>query len=139
MHLSVDCFYGDSAKLNDEELVREALARYPIMLGGGQVADPQVQRYVGSEPEDWGVSGFVLGYDPSHISIQTFPENRYMWVDIFSVKQYEEPQLEEIYKDLKDTFGFTEVKPQILKRGLEYPHVIAEELPIRDQLSANHQ
>ena len=72
MHLTIDGFRGNPARLASEELVRELLDRIPDAIGMTKISTPHVQRYVGEKPADWGVSGFVLIAE-SHITIHTFP------------------------------------------------------------------
>jgi S-adenosylmethionine decarboxylase len=88
MHLTIDGFRGNPEKLASEELVRGLLDTYPAKIGMTKIAGPHVQRYVGSKPEDWGVSGFVLIAE-SHITIHTFPDHGQVWVDVFSCKGFD--------------------------------------------------
>lgn len=122
MHVAIDGFGGDPARLASEELVREVLERYPARIGMTKIAAPHVQRYVGKKPQDWGVSGFVLIAE-SHISIHTFPEHRYLWVDIFSCKGFDAALAVE---DIRQEFGLADLRVRVLERGLEYPHTVRE-------------
>ena len=126
MHLTIDGFRANPEKLASEELVRGLLDHLPERIGMTKIADPHVQRYVGSKPEDWGVSGFVLIAE-SHIAIHTFPDHRYVWVDVFSCKGFEEaPALEAV----TEAFEVQDTRVQILERGLEYPHSVREAAPV---------
>ncbi len=126
MHLTIDGFRGNPEKLASEELVRGLLDHLPERIGMTKIAGPHVQRYVGSKPEDWGVSGFVLIAE-SHIAIHTFPEHRYVWVDVFSCKAFEDaPALGVVTA----AFELEDARTQILERGLEYPHVVSEAVPV---------
>lgn len=121
MHVTIDGFGGDPALLADEELVRDLLDRYPSDIGMTKIAPPHVVRYVGSKPEDWGVSGFVLIAE-SHISVHTFHERGYVWVDIFSCKDFEaSPAIEGVRR----AFRLERLETNALDRGfLEYPHEV---------------
>jgi S-adenosylmethionine decarboxylase len=125
MHVTIDGFGGDRHKLSDENLVRALLDRYPQDIGMTKIAPPHVYRYVGKKPEDWGVGGFVLIAE-SHISIHTFPEHNFVWVDVFSCKGFDARRL---IDDVRDQFLLAEVRTQVLSRGLEFPHTVEAAVP----------
>ncbi len=116
MHLIMDGYGGNAQKLEDAEQIYQLLDRYPDEIGMIKISPPKVSKYVGSKPEDWGISGFVLIAE-SHISIHTFPERHYINIDIFSCKEFD---AEQAIKELQEHFGLSEVKTFILNRGLEY-------------------
>lgn len=118
MHLIVDGFGGNRSMLESEELMYQLLDHYPAQIGMNKVAPPHVYRYVGSKPEDWGISGFVLIAE-SHISIHTFPERNYINVDVFSCKDFDP---EQVLKDIQGWFQLSELRSYLLNRGLEYSH-----------------
>ena len=121
MHVTIDGYGGSHERLSNEELVHAMLDRLPGQIGMTKIAPPSVCKYVGSNPLDWGVSGFVLIAE-SHISIHTFPERGYVWVDIFSCKAFDaEPAIVDFEKE----FCLTQVATRVLERGLEYPHEVA--------------
>ena len=126
MHLIFDGFGANRETLQSQDIIYEILDQYPSRIGMTKVAPPQVYRYVGSKPEDWGISGFVVIAE-SHISIHTFPERRYVNIDIFSCKDFD-PDL--AIKELKKTFEFTRIKTHLLLRGLQDAPVETEELKI---------
>jgi S-adenosylmethionine decarboxylase len=125
MHVTIDGFGGDRQKLSDENLVRALLDRYPEEIGMTKIAPPHVCRYVGEKPEDWGVSGFVLIAE-SHISIHTFPEHGYLWVDIFSCKGFDARRP---IDDIQKQFLIAEVRTRVLSRGLEFPNMLEAAVP----------
>jgi S-adenosylmethionine decarboxylase len=125
MHVTIDGFGGDQQKLSDENLVRALLDRYPEEIGMTKIAPPHVYRYVGKKPEDWGVSGFVLIAE-SHISIHTFPEHGYIWVDIFSCKGFDARRP---IDDIQKQFLLAEVRTRSLSRGLEFPYTLEAAVP----------
>ena len=126
MHLTIDGFGGDRELLSDESLVRSLLDRYPGQINMTKITEPHVMRYIGEKPEDWGVSGFVIIAE-SHIAIHTFPDRGYVWVDVFSCKEFDADVPTDI---IVDTFRLSHVKTSTLARGLEYPHSIAEARPV---------
>jgi S-adenosylmethionine decarboxylase len=126
MHLTIDGFGANPEKLASEELVRELLDHVPDSIGMTKIATPHVQRYVGEKPEDWGVSGFVLIAE-SHIAVHTFPDHGYIWVDVFSCKGFDEqPALDAIARG----FEIESARTKIHDRGLEYPHIVSEAVPV---------
>lgn len=129
MHVTIDGYGGDAARLADVELIRSLLDRYPGEIGMTKISVPHVIEYVGEKPEDWGVSGFVLIAE-SHISIHTFVERRYAWVDIFSCKGFDAGRA---IDDLQRVFGLESVETRILERGLEYPHDVVASIPLMEQ------
>jgi len=116
MHLIIDGYNGDVQKMQDVDFIQQLLDVYPSRIGMTKISPPKVSKYIGSKPEDWGVSGFVLIAE-SHISIHTFPERSYINIDIFSCKEFD---AEEAIRDLQQRFGLSEVRSYILNRGLEY-------------------
>lgn len=116
MHLIIDGYGGSAQKMQDVEHIYRLLDRYPSQIGMVKLSPPQVAKYMGSKPEDWGVSGFVLIAE-SHISIHTFPERCYINIDIFSCKEFDS---EQAIREFQQQFGLDEVRSYILNRGLEY-------------------
>jgi len=126
VHLTIDGFGGDRERLSSESLVRSLLDTYPAEINMTKISDPHVQRYVGEKAEDWGVSGFVLIAE-SHIAIHTFPERGYVWVDVFSCKEFEASGAT---GRIVEAFGLRSVRTAVLERGLEYPHSVEEATPV---------
>ena len=116
MHLVIDGYGGDRDTLEAVELVRDFLDRHPGEIGMTKIAPPQVYTYSGQNPEDWGVSGFVLIAE-SHISVHTFPERGYINVDLFSCKPFDSTRSADI---VRRTFRLNEVETCVLERGVEY-------------------
>jgi S-adenosylmethionine decarboxylase len=116
MHLIIDGYSGNAQKMQDVDFIYQLLDAYPSQIGMTKISPPQVSKYTGSKPEDWGVSGFVLIAE-SHISIHTFPERSYINIDIFSCKEFD---AEQTIRDLQQQFGLAEIRSYILSRGLEY-------------------
>jgi len=118
MHLIIDGFRADRGKLEDLGFLFDLLDHYPSQIGMTKIMPPYVFRYHGINPQDWGLSGFVLIAE-SHISIHTFPEREYLNIDVFSCKAFD---AEAAVDYMKDRFGITEASSRVLERGLEYPH-----------------
>jgi S-adenosylmethionine decarboxylase len=112
MHLIIDGYGGDPRRMQDAEFIDELLNSYPSRIGMTKISPAQVSKYVGSEREDWGISG-VVSLAESHISIHTFPKRSYINIDIFSCKEFD---AERAVQDLQEKFGFTELRSYILNR-----------------------
>ena len=122
MHLIVDGFGADRAKLQDLGFLFDLLDHYPSQIGMTKIMPPYVFRYQGTNPQDWGLSGFVLIAE-SHISVHTFPEREYLNIDVFSCKTFDADAAVDY---MKRQFGITEVSSRVLERGLEYPHEVGQ-------------
>ena len=116
LHLAIDGYRADRSKLIDEETVFSFLDEYPAVIGMTKVAPPQVYTYHGKVKSDWGVSGFVIIAE-SHMSVHTFPERRYLNIDIFSCEDFD---ISSSLDDVKDLFGVQRVKVWTMDRGFDY-------------------
>lgn len=116
MHLIIDGYGTNRDVLQDEELIYRVLDLYPEKIGMKKVTAPYVFCYEGSNPQDWGISGFVL-IGESHISIHTFVERLYVNIDVFSCRDFD---AKGIVQDIKETFKLKKMKFRLLKRGLNY-------------------
>ena len=105
--------YGDNPKvMQDEQFLYQLLDSYPAQIGMTKISSPLVFKYIGSRPEDWGISGFVFIAE-SHISIHTFVERCYINIDVFSCKDFD---AERAIKDLKDKFQLTRLSSRLINR-----------------------
>ena len=112
MHLIIDG-YGENPKLmQDEQFIYQLLDSYPARIGMTKISAPLVIRYVGPNPEDWGISGFVFIAE-SHISIHTFVERCYINIDVFSCKDF---NAEQVIKDFKDKFQLSIFSSRLINR-----------------------
>jgi S-adenosylmethionine decarboxylase len=126
MHLTIDGFGGNQELLSSESLVHSLLDTYPAEINMTKISEPYVLQYTGEKPEDWGVTGFVIIAE-SHISVHTFPERGYVWVDVFSCKEFE---ADGAVDRIIETFGLTHVTTDIHDRGLEFPHAVDAATPV---------
>ena len=112
MHLIIDG-YGENPKLmQDEQFIYQILDSYPAQIGMTKISPPLVFKYIGSKPEDWGISGFVFIAE-SHISIHTFVERSYINIDVFSCKDF---NAEQVIKDIKNKFQLTRFSSRLINR-----------------------
>jgi S-adenosylmethionine decarboxylase len=78
----------DQEKLSDYNLVFSILSDLPDKIGMTKITQPYVFPYEGLVPEDKGITGTVIIAE-SHISIHTFQEKDYCFVDVFSCKDFD--------------------------------------------------
>jgi S-adenosylmethionine decarboxylase len=116
MHLVIDGYGGDAAKMWDAQRIRDFLTDCPTTLGMTRITEPKVLEYDAPKPEDAGVSGFVIIAE-SHISIHTFPHRSYVNIDMFSCVPFDH---ERALDEAKALFDLEDVKTWLLDRGLEW-------------------
>lgn len=122
VHLMVDGYGCDRAKLEDINLIYNFLDESPSQMEMTKIMPPYVFRYNGLVPEDWGISGFVLIAE-SHISVHTFPEKHYVSLDMFSCKPFNTQQALETVRNF---FRMQKYEVKILDRGQEFPNSVKE-------------
>ena len=116
MHLIIDGYGGDAGMMWDTERLRTFLLEYPATLGMTRITEPEVLEYHGANPNDSGISGFVIIAE-SHISVHTFPHRDYVNIDLFSCKSFDH---EQALSDARVLFDLKQVKTWLLDRGLEW-------------------
>ncbi len=118
MHLIIDGYAKEPAKINDLEFIHQFLDTYPHQIGMTKVSTPKVSPYQNTDSHERGISGFVLLAE-SHISIHIFPERSYINIDVFSCNDFDP---EQVIKGLEQQFGLSDVKSYIINR----PHPTIE-------------
>ena len=116
MHLIIDGYYCSQSALSNIGDLTDFLSTFPSIIDMNAISEPQVKEYHGAKIEDWGLSGFVLSA-ASHIIVHTFPEKRFVNVDIFSCKQFD---VETSLEIVKKQFRINEIQHQVISRGVEY-------------------
>ena len=87
-HLTIDASKCNREKLSDMNLVYDVLNKLPDKLGMTKMILPQVVKWLDQGATIDGVSGFVMIAE-SHVSIHTFPEKDYAFIDIFSCRAFD--------------------------------------------------
>jgi len=117
-HLTLDLKHCSKERLTSVELIWDILNNLPEVIGMTKIMPPYVVKYTeGKVSQDWGISGFVMIAE-SHISIHTFPEKDYVFVDVFSCRDFE---TEKAAKYLISAFRAKKAVKQMMKRGLDFP------------------
>jgi S-adenosylmethionine decarboxylase len=112
MHLTIDGYGNDPEIMQDEQFIYQLLDSYPSRIDMTKISSPHVFKYVGSKPEDWGISGFVFIAE-SHISVHTFVQRCYINIDVFSCKDF---NAEQVVKDFKEKFKLTRLSSRLINR-----------------------
>jgi S-adenosylmethionine decarboxylase len=112
MHLTIDGYGDNPGLMQDEQFIYQLLDSYPARIDMTKISAPHVFRYIGSKPEDWGISGFVFIAE-SHISVHTFVERCYVNIDVFSCKDFD---AEQVVKDFNDKFQLTRLSSRLINR-----------------------
>ena len=119
-HLMLDLAECDQKKINDLDFIFNFLNTLPDKIGMTKITQPYVFPYSGLVPEDKGITGYVIIAE-SHLSIHTFVEKGYAFIDLFSCKSFD--------TDMAKNFiiqAFLSKKPEfyIIERGKGFPRNI---------------
>ncbi|MFC1483662.1 adenosylmethionine decarboxylase [Candidatus Neomarinimicrobiota bacterium] len=87
-HLLLDLENCNSDDLGDQKFVSDLLSNIAKQIGMRIILGPHVIAYNGQELEAQGITGFLVLAE-SHISIHTFSNVGYVYLDIFSCKQFD--------------------------------------------------
>lgn len=125
-HLMLDLAQCNQQALENLDLVFDVLNQLPAKMGMTKITQPYVFKYHGVVPEDWGITGVVIIAE-SHISIHTFPEKRYVFIDMFSCKNFD---VEKAKKYLIKIFGSKKPITHEVRRGTEFPRSHISNVPL---------
>ena len=115
-HLMLDLRKCDKEKLRDYNLVFDVLHDLPGKIGMTKITQPYVFPYSGLVPEDKGRTGTVIIAE-SHISIHTFQEKDYCFVDVFSCKDF---NVDYAADYLVEAFNSQDFDKYIVNRGRNF-------------------
>jgi S-adenosylmethionine decarboxylase len=115
-HLMLDLRKCVQARLSDYELVFNILQDLPEKIGMTRITQPYVFPYSGLVPEDKGITGTVIIAE-SHISVHTFQEKDYCFVDVFSCKDFDVDYAAEY---IINAFGSKDYDKHIVQRGRDF-------------------
>ncbi|MBI3035295.1 adenosylmethionine decarboxylase, partial [Candidatus Woesearchaeota archaeon] len=118
LHVTLDASGCNKRKLASVTLVYDILNKLPDKIGMTKMTLPYVVKWLdkfanGTE----GVSGFIMIAE-SHISIHTFPDQDYVFMDIFSCREFD---AEMAAKYLIGAFEAKKYQRHVLKRGADFP------------------
>ena len=116
-HLTLDLTGCPKEILENYELHFNYLRTLPEMIGMTPIIQPYVFPYSGLVPEDRGITGIVI-ISESHLSIHSFQEKNYTFIDIFSCKDFDVDKALEYTLELFKPSSFTK---NIVERGIDFP------------------
>lgn len=119
VHMMLDGYDADPARLADKALIAALLHRIPAELGMHAIAPPQVVEVGPKNRKDpGGLSGVVMIAE-SHLSFHTFPKRRFLTADLYTCQN--DLETGRITRMLQDAFLMTDVDVYVQRRGLRYP------------------
>ncbi len=117
-HLTLDGYGADPEKLNDMHRVFKSLDNLPELLNMKKIITPYVVHYAGNGQKDLGGYSGVVMIAESHISIHTFPADRFVSIDVYTCQGDLDATTAAAF--FKQTFGVQEWERHIIKRGTRY-------------------
>jgi S-adenosylmethionine decarboxylase len=115
-HLTLDLKGCPKEVLENYELHFNYLKTLPQMIDMTPITQPYVFPYAGLVPEDKGITGIVIIAE-SHLSIHSFQEKNYTFIDIFSCKDFDVDKAVEYTVQLFQPESF---EMNVVERGLDF-------------------
>jgi S-adenosylmethionine decarboxylase len=116
-HITIDLKGCPKETLSNYDLHFNYLKSLPELINMTPITQPYVFPYSGLVPEDKGITGIVIIAE-SHISIHSFEEKGYSFIDIFSCKDMD---VERAIQITLDMFKPADYEINIVKRGKDFP------------------
>ena len=116
-HITLDLKGCPKEVLSDYNLHIDYLKSLPGLIHMTPITQPYVFPYSGLVPEDKGITGIVIIAE-SHISVHSFEDKGYCFIDIFSCKDFDVERAIQITKDL---FKPTDCEIHVVARGKDFP------------------
>ena len=98
-HITLDLKGCPKETLSNYNLHFDYLKNLPELIHMTPITQPYVFPYSGLVPEDKGITGIVIIAE-SHISVHSFEEKGYCFIDIFSCKDMDVERAIEITLDM---------------------------------------
>ncbi len=115
-HLTLDMKGCDPAVLEDQGAIYDLLDQLPGQIGMTKMTAPYVCKWLDKFGTRPGVSGFVMIAE-SHISIHTFPDQDYVFADIFSCRDFD---VDLAVRILSERLGAKTVTRHLVARGRDF-------------------
>ena len=126
-HLTIDASLCNRRKLSDQSRVYDILNNLPKELGMHKMTLPHVVKWLDPGATIEGISGFVMIAE-SHISVHTFPEKDYVFMDVFSCRSFD---VEKAFRLLANAFEAKKVIKKVVKRGKDFPRDHPEHMYVK--------
>lgn len=116
-HLTLDLKDCPKEILQDYNLHFDLLKKLPELIGMTPITQPYIFPYSGLVPEDKGITGIVIIAE-SHLSIHSFEEKGFTFIDIFSCKEFD---VEKAVEHILQTFKPKSYERNLVQRGKYFP------------------
>ena len=134
-HLTIDASCCNRKKLTDQSFIYDILDHLPAKLNMHKMTLPHVVKWLDPGAAIEGISAFVMIAE-SHISIHTFPEKDYVFMDVFSCKSFD---AEKAAKLLVSAFESKRSVKKVITRGAGFPRWDSTHMyPPREEQLAIH-
>jgi S-adenosylmethionine decarboxylase len=119
VHFMVDGYNAPKEALEDKGALLDMLKTLPGKMSMYAISEPLVVEVGPNNKKDpGGLSGIVLIAE-SHISFHTFPRRGFVTIDIYTCA--DELDTDQLLKEIKKVFKFTDEDTHYIKRGVRYP------------------
>lgn len=112
----IDASGCKKSRLIDSLGIYRLLDKMPGLIGMTKMTLPHVVEWLDKWAKTPGYSGFVMLAE-SHISIHTFPDSEYVFIDIFSCREFD---VDKAKKMLTDFFGAKKARVHLVHRGMDF-------------------
>ena len=118
MHLTLDLYDCEKKLLKKKKYIYKILYELPDIISMKKILNPIVKFYKGNLNtfDKGGISGFTMIAE-SHISIHTYPFQKYVSMDVFSCKSFDASV---ILRYMKKKLNYKRVEKNIIYRGLKF-------------------
>lgn len=116
-HITIDLKGCPKEILSNYDLHFDYLKKLPELIQMTPITQPYVFPYSGLVPEDKGITGIVIIAE-SHISVHSFEEKGYSFIDIFSCKDFD---IDRAMRITKEIFKPEDWEINVVKRGKDFP------------------
>jgi len=113
-HLMIDIF-GCKKNLDNQVFIKSFLDKLPGKIGMNKLSEPIVKPYGGGKLDSGGITGVIL-VSESHISIHTYPKEKYASIDVYSCKEFD---IEKVKKIVTNAFESERIETNTVGRGLK--------------------
>ena len=110
MHIIIDCHCSNEILLNDVDAMKRWLFDTVRRLDMHLMELPTVVKF----PPPGGLTGFAVVAE-SHVSVHTYPECGFVFLDIFSCGELD---VKKAYKWMRESFEISEPTSYLFKRGI---------------------
>ena len=116
-HITIDLKGCPKEVLSNYDLHFEYLKKLPELIQMTPITQPYVFPYSGLVPSDKGITGIVIIAE-SHLSIHSFEEKGYSFIDIFSCKDFDTGKAIQVTLEM---FKPESYELNMVKRGIDFP------------------